>query len=75
MIHGIKPTVLDYLAHSQHKFYLTGSRFFGGAKADSDYDFFTQDCVEVRAELGRLGFRPEQGYEDLVTALVLKHPR
>lgn len=29
-------------------FFLTGSRFFGLAKAKSDYDFFTQDNEEAR---------------------------
>lgn len=36
----------------------TGSSFFGGAGRGSDFDFYAQDSVEVRARLLAEGFRP-----------------
>lgn len=41
---------------SRYRFYLTGSRFFGYAKPDSDWDFFTQDKEGLRDYLLSKGF-------------------
>lgn len=43
-----RPTEID--------FYLTGSRYFGCARPDSDWDFMVQDSPEVREFLKGLGF-------------------
>lgn len=38
-------------------YYVTGSRFFGNARADSDFDYFTQNTFDTRMWLKRNGFR------------------
>ena len=46
MIVGISIAPFDsirLLSISRFRFHLTGSRYFGYAKPDSDWDFFTQD--------------------------------
>lgn len=53
-----KETVLDSLRHSTLSFYLTGSRYFGGATDGSDWDFFCQHSEEVRNFLCSIGFYP-----------------
>jgi hypothetical protein len=57
MISGVvdNPTVAK-LQQSNFNFYLTGSRFFETAKAESDYDFFVEASREVRRFLQSLGF-------------------
>ena len=47
----------DFIFHDHdYKFYLTGSRYFGGATENSDYDFFIQDSDEVARDLLHHGF-------------------
>lgn len=54
--------VLKELAQSDRTFWLTGSRFFGTHRSNSDYDFFTQDSVDIERYLSEeLGFRQEWG--------------
>lgn len=52
----VHPTLFQILADSKFEFYLTGSKFFGGARIDSDHDFFVEDSEEVHAFLRNLGF-------------------
>ena len=49
-------SVLQRINKYRASFWLTGSRFFGGASFRSDYDFFAQDSVEKRSFLTDLGF-------------------
>ena len=45
------------LLHSApFEFYLTGSRYIGGARPDSDWDFIVQDSPEIRSWLSMVGF-------------------
>lgn len=53
------------IRESQFVFFLTGSRFFETAKADSDYDFFLQDSEDVRDWLDDHAFE-EVSEESLV---------
>lgn len=54
--------VLKELAQSDRTFWLTGSRFFGTHRSNSDYDFFTQDDVDIERYLcEELGFHREWG--------------
>jgi len=46
--------ILEELEKSKFQFFLTGSRFFGGATAASDTDFFVQDSEEVRHFLSHI---------------------
>jgi len=48
--------VIKLLENSEFKFYLTGSRFFGGYTANSDYDYFAKATDPVRHYLSWLGF-------------------
>ena len=50
---------LAALKEAPFEFHLTGSRFFGNAHHDSDWDFFTEDSIEVRE------FLQNQGFENL----------
>jgi len=62
--------ILEILEKNSFKFYLTGSRFFGTDRPDSDWDFFTQDSPEVRQFLRENGFReinPDSYFEFEVT--------
>ncbi len=57
-------TALQFLEACPYKFYLTGSRFFGTQRADSDYDFFVQQSGDVLAALEQNGFKLDnESYE------------
>lgn len=47
---------LATLANAKYTFYPTGSRYFGGATNESDWDFYAEDTNEVRAFLIDVGF-------------------
>lgn len=47
--------ILEMIEKSPNKYYLTGSRFFGGATEKSDYDFFVQESPDVLQELNSWG--------------------
>lgn len=47
--------ILEMIEKSPNEYYLTGSRFFGGATEKSDYDFFVQESPEVFQELNSWG--------------------
>lgn len=49
-------SVLNILSVLPNRFFLTGSRFFGGYTKDSDWDFFVEDNLELRNSLNILGF-------------------
>lgn len=51
-----KDEVLTFLHSLSNNFQLTGSRFFGNEKADSDYDFFVQHKFDLVEILLRFGF-------------------
>lgn len=38
-------------------FYLTGSRFFGNAHSNSDWDFFVSNCDSTKKKLENIGFK------------------
>ena len=70
----------EFQQNIQFKFYLTGSRYFGGDTKDSDWDFFTADTETVRDWLWDQGFvklsngYPEGSYShDGNTADVFRH--
>lgn len=51
-------TALSLLVDTKEiRFYLTGSRFFGWAKPNSDWDFFTQHSYDANRLLMDNGFR------------------
>lgn len=72
----IGKNILSTLEHSKFDFYLTGSRYFGTAKHSSDWDFFTQDCSDIRPYLEELGgikeYKPK--YKDSVDVYYLFSP-
>ena len=53
---------LTDLESLNHSFYLTGSRFFGNTRPDSDYDFFTQYTLSIRTLLTQLGYEKLSWY-------------
>ena len=54
-------TACELLEEAPFEFHLTGSRFFGGARVDSDWDFFVQAGPEVVGWLDAHGFRETDG--------------
>ena len=52
--------ILTAFEQSQFEFFLTGSRFFGGADLDSDYDFFVAKSDSLESWLRELGFVTDQ---------------
>ena len=49
--------ILEALESSDYRFFLTGSRYFGTHRQDSDLDLFAKASPEVSDFLRRLGFR------------------
>jgi hypothetical protein len=47
---------LEVLQNAKHKFTLTGSRYIGGHRPKSDWDFVAEDSRSVRAFLSKNGF-------------------
>lgn len=63
-----KTSILKDMIDSPVTFYLTGSRLFGNARVDSDYDFFTagkeaQKFLENDSGFGKIGTK-DHGYID-----------
>jgi len=54
------------LANSERTFHLTGSRYFGTSRSNSDYDFFVQYDKGIEQYLSGLGFEQEwaNSYDD-----------
>jgi hypothetical protein len=75
MIVGNQPVLVELDSLNCH-FYLTGSRFFGNWGDHSDWDFFTEDCQEVKSALRRMGFIHECQplYSDPLCTSVFVHP-
>jgi hypothetical protein len=48
--------VIEKLNSSEIRFFLTGSRFFGNFRSDSDWDFYTKNTTKAKRELSHLGF-------------------
>lgn len=75
--------ILGRMQQTAFGFYLTGSRVFNPrvgkrGQCDSDYDFFAQDCGEIRQWLEANGFRQltkeDAQYLDSNTTLVWRYP-
>jgi len=66
--------VLSRLDESHLDFNLTGSRYFGGARPDSDYDFFVEDESSICHVLEDMGFfrLPFTNYKDNETISVYR---
>lgn len=65
-------STIKILEQSEFEFYPTGSRFFGGVSANSDYDFFVEDTNAVRNFLAMSGFaldRTAYDEDQLITAV------
>ncbi len=78
MINGlvtVESPVRQQLISSRFVFTLTGSRFFGGYTANSDWDFFIQESGEVERFLSSIGFLPLSftNYKDELTSKVYRH--
>jgi len=71
--------LLELMHLPNYTFHLTGSRFFGGARADSDWDFFVADTNNpyLRQDLTAMGFekRSLTDYGDFLTTDVYHHRR
>ena len=75
--------IVSRLQQSEFKFYLTGSRFFGDPRPDSDWDFFCGWDVGIYSFLKSLGFEviprvnmlitDKQLYDDDNCAIVYRH--
>lgn len=61
---------------SHVEFHLTGSRYFGTARPESDWDYFVQGGPGVAEELERMGFVKEAklDYTDILRIEVHRHP-
>lgn len=67
------PTDALTLHHMAQRFYLTGSRFFGGWDEDADWDFFTHYTPDIENKLQMLGYKvslTNDGYTDVGTVMV-----
>lgn len=63
---------IEEMKKSTVSFYLTGSRFFGGANENSDYDFFaSESAVKFLESLGFVKI-PNSGYNDDSTIAVYR---
>jgi hypothetical protein len=56
-ISAILPHPVVKMMESEHRFHLTGSRYFGNSTNQSDWDFFVQDSDGVRNWLDANGFK------------------
>ena len=63
---AVFPAIVETLNGSSFNFHLTGSRFFGGVKVESDWDFFVEESEEVIQFLNSIGFEKdfEASYDD-----------
>lgn len=79
MLHGLGSPGISkvrvWMAAAQFEFHLTGSRYFGKSRSDSDWDFFTQDCEGIEAWLKTLGFNVlhTSNYTDCEINKVFRH--
>ena len=63
---AVFPSIVETLHDSSFNFHLTGSRFFGGVNAESDWDLFVEVSEEVIQFLISIGFENDFGlsYDD-----------
>ena len=54
--------MLTLLHNRPEEYFLTGSRFFGVARSDSDWDFMTPFNYRIGGNLVEMGFRPLDTY-------------
>lgn len=79
MLHGLDRSGISkvrvWMAQSDHEFHLTGSRYFGFTKRDSDWDFFAQDTESARVALEANGFKElyRTDYTDSELTRVYRH--
>jgi len=70
------PVVFSMLSNEVIRFHLTGSRFFGTARPESDWDFFTDYSVRTILFLRELGFstltESSSSYNDQETRMVMR---
>ena len=68
-------TIHESFQNSDFLFYLTGSRYFGGAEENSDWDFFVQYDDNVVKFLVSLGFelRHATEYKDTELVKFMRH--
>ena len=66
--------LLTKLSESSNQYFPTGSKYTGTDNSQSDWDFFAQDCPEVRNELESMGFQLLHGeyYGDNCTNAVMR---
>ena len=69
-------SVVHSLNSSTYKFVLTGSRFFGTCRPESDWDFFTDNGEAIQQYLVSYGFKrlETSSYVDSSIVEVLRHP-
>jgi len=76
MFDTVVESPLTALGKSHYTFYLTGSRYFGFARDNSDYDFYVQDSRPVREFLENEGFTTllpqSHNYKDHNCAVVFR---
>ena len=65
-------SILNKLRMSSHKFFLTGSRFFGNVHEGSDWDFFAQDSQELRIFVRDLGLHHDSEAEEYFDSQCVK---
>lgn len=75
MFHAFSPVIVPVflqMGNSEFSFHLTGSRYFGNSKQNSDYDFMVEDSPEVQQFLNVLGFKKLEidCYDDAATSVV-----
>lgn len=54
--------IIAFLTGLGYDIHLTGSRYFGGAREDSDYDFFVPHSPQLETALASVGFKFRDTY-------------
>ena len=67
----LQQALLD-LENSKFEFNLTGSRFFGGASQDSDWDFIACYSQEIEDFLSGLGYKLNEAVQDYLDPMTTK---
>ena len=63
---------LMMLKNAEVSFFLTGSRFFGGAHSKSDWDFIAQHTETTEAFLLSIGFKLNEDVQDYLDPMTTK---
>lgn len=73
-------SIIALLCSFNETFYLTGSRFFGNASSNSDWDFFVSNCNSTKKKLENIGFKEinsevmvDMGYDRTQFATILEY--